>query len=46
MPSLYETDFFAWTQQTVELIQTGRFDAVDWENVVEEIESWLPDTSS
>ena len=37
--SLYNTDFFDWTQQTAYLIKTKQFDAVDWENVAEEIES-------
>lgn len=39
MSSLYETDFFAWTQKTVDLIKSKQFNAIDWENVVEEIES-------
>lgn len=36
---LYDTDFLAWTQQTAELIRAGKWDRVDWEAVVEEIES-------
>ncbi|MDZ8184697.1 MAG: DUF29 domain-containing protein [Nostoc sp. ChiSLP02] len=36
---LYETDFVAWTEQTVQLIRDGQFDRVDWDAVIEEIES-------
>jgi Domain of unknown function DUF29 len=36
---LYETDFVAWTERTVELIRAAQFGQVDWEAVVEEIES-------
>lgn len=37
--SLYETDFALWTEQTVELLRERNFKEVDWENVIEEIES-------
>jgi hypothetical protein len=36
---LYKTDFVAWTEQTVQLIRAGQFGQVDWEAVIEEIES-------
>ncbi|HBL09971.1 MAG TPA: DUF29 domain-containing protein [Cyanobacteria bacterium UBA11162] len=36
---LYDTDFVAWTEQTVQLICAGQFEQVDWEAVIEEIES-------
>ncbi|WP_373528071.1 DUF29 domain-containing protein [Nostoc sp.] len=36
---LYETDFVAWTEETVQLIQAGQFGQVDWDAVIEEIES-------
>lgn len=39
MKSLYDTDFYAWTQHTAELLKTRQFDTVDWNNVIEEIES-------
>ena len=39
MTDLYEKDFYAWTQQTAVAIKNRQFDAVDWDNVVEEIES-------
>lgn len=38
MTSLYETDFYAWTQQTADLLKTQQYEQVDWNNVVEEIE--------
>jgi rRNA-processing protein FCF1 len=36
---LYETDFVAWTEQTVQLIRDEQFGQVDWDAVIEEIES-------
>jgi len=36
--TLYDTDFVEWTAQTAELLRQGRFDEVDLEHVVEEIE--------
>jgi hypothetical protein len=36
---LYEQDFYKWTQETSQLIKKGKFDQVDWENVIEEIEA-------
>ncbi|AFZ56451.1 DUF29 domain-containing protein [Anabaena cylindrica FACHB-243] len=36
---LYDTDFVTWTQQTAELIRAEKWDRVDWDAVVEEIES-------
>lgn len=38
-PSLYERDFYLWVQQTVTALKTRAFDQVDWDNVIEEIES-------
>lgn len=37
MHSLYEKDFLAWTDLTVDLIKNQQFDQVDWDNVTEEI---------
>ena len=37
--SLYETDFYAWTQQQAALVRDGRWEEVDRSNLVEEIES-------
>ena len=36
---LYEHDIHAWTQQTAELLKQGRFQEVDIEHLVEELES-------
>ena len=38
-PVSYETDFYTWTQQQGALLRAGRFDAVDRDNLAEEIES-------
>ena len=35
----YEGDFYTWTQEQGALLRAGRFDAVDRENIAEEIES-------
>jgi hypothetical protein len=36
---MYKTDFYCWTKEQVELLQTGQFDLLDINNLVEEIES-------
>ncbi|MBE9113712.1 DUF29 domain-containing protein [Nodosilinea sp. LEGE 07298] len=38
-PSLYESDFYQWIQQTAGALKAKAFDQVDWDNVIEEIES-------
>jgi hypothetical protein len=37
--TLYEQDFYAWTVQQTELIRSGRWELLDIENLIEEIES-------
>ena len=37
--TLYEQDFYLWTQTTAELLKQQKFDAVDWGNLIEEIET-------
>ena len=37
--SLHELDFYAWTQQQVDLIKSGNLVDIDFEHVLEEIES-------
>jgi hypothetical protein len=37
--ALYEQDFYRWTQQTAALIKQGRFNEIDAEHLIEEIES-------
>lgn len=39
MPDLYDSDFFAWLQQQAAAIRAGDWDAIDRENLAEEIES-------
>jgi hypothetical protein len=36
--SLYDTDFVEWTAYASELLRQGRFDEIDLENLIEEIE--------
>ena len=38
-PSLYETDFALWIEEQVGLLRAGQLDALDIENVSEELES-------
>jgi hypothetical protein len=37
--SLYEQDFYAWTQQQARLLRERRWDDLDLENLIDEIES-------
>ncbi|NJP11893.1 MAG: DUF29 domain-containing protein [Leptolyngbyaceae cyanobacterium RU_5_1] len=37
--SLYETDFYAWTQEQSKLIKAQQWDQVDATNLIEEIET-------
>ncbi len=39
MATTYETDFYAWTQETAQAIRERRWDDLDTENLLEEIES-------
>ena len=36
---LYHTDFYRWTQQQAQLIRSGNLEALDLDNILEEIES-------
>jgi hypothetical protein len=36
---LYETDFYAWTQEQARLLRERRFDDLDLDNLVDEVES-------
>jgi Domain of unknown function DUF29 len=38
-PVSYETDFYTWTQQQGALLRADRFEAIDRDNLAEEIES-------
>jgi hypothetical protein len=37
--TLYEQDFYAWTQQQTALLRAGQLAQLDVENLIEEIES-------
>ena len=37
--TLYETDLYAWAQQQVKLLRAEDFAEVDWNNIIEEIDS-------
>ena len=34
----HETDFYAWTNEQVQLLKTGQLNQIDWQNIAEEIE--------
>ncbi len=38
-PKLYETDFYAWTNEQAALLRSGNLSTADIENIAEEIES-------
>ncbi|MBE9110794.1 DUF29 domain-containing protein [Nodosilinea sp. LEGE 07298] len=38
-PSLYDQDFYRWIQHTVQALKNRALDQVDWENLIEEIDS-------
>ena len=37
--TLYDTDFYLWIQHTVEALKQQDLDQVDWDNLIEEVES-------
>lgn len=37
--TLYEKDFYLWLQTTTELLKNQQLEQIDWENLIEEIES-------
>jgi hypothetical protein len=39
MPDLYDSDFYAWTQQQAKAIRIGAWDEIDRNHLAEEIES-------
>lgn len=39
MTSLYEQDFLAWTEQTSQLLKQKCWEDVDWESLIDEVES-------
>ena len=38
-PDLYEEDFYLWTQRMAEALRSRNFDALDLENLLDEVES-------
>lgn len=36
---LYEKDFYRWTQVTAEALKQRKFEVIDWDNLIEEIEA-------
>jgi hypothetical protein len=38
MKALYDQDFVLWASKTAELLKLKKFDEVDWENLIEEVE--------
>lgn len=39
MKDLYDQDFYAWTQTTAQLLRDKKFNAIEWDNLIEEVES-------
>jgi len=39
LKQLYNKDFYQWIMENVELLKNKDFDLVDWENVIDELES-------
>ncbi|GFE70663.1 DUF29 domain-containing protein [Chroococcus sp. FPU101] len=39
MSTLYQQDYNLWIEKTIKLIQEKNFNAVDWENLTEELDS-------
>ena len=38
MPTTYDCDLILWAQDTAQLLREQRWDAIDWEHLIEEIE--------
>ena len=38
LKELYDKDFYLWIQKNIELLKSKNFDAVDWINLIEELE--------
>ena len=39
MTQLYDRDFYLWVESTVQQLRQKQLDKIDWENLIEEIES-------
>ena len=40
MKPLYEEDFYSWVLQQVQIIKDKRYQELDFENLIEEVESF------
>jgi hypothetical protein len=38
-PKTYDTDYYQWTVEQVKALKERNLDHLDWENLIEEIES-------
>lgn len=38
-PKIYETDYYQWTIEQAQALRERNFDHLDWENLIEEIET-------
>ncbi|WP_149976022.1 DUF29 family protein, partial [Microcystis aeruginosa] len=38
MPTTYNCDLILWARDTAQLLREQRWDAIDWEHLIEEIE--------
>ncbi|MFM7189393.1 MAG: DUF29 domain-containing protein, partial [Microcystaceae cyanobacterium] len=38
-PSLYETDYHQWIEKTMQQLQQRNLENLDWDNLIEELES-------
>ena len=39
LKELYQKDFYLWIQKNLEFLKSKNFDAVDWDNLIEELET-------
>jgi hypothetical protein len=39
LKQLYEQDYYLWLEKTIELLKVRKFNQLDWENLIEEIEN-------
>ncbi|MFZ2726813.1 MAG: DUF29 domain-containing protein [Methylococcaceae bacterium] len=39
LSALYDSDFYAWAEQNAQLMKSGRFDELDTEHLIKEVES-------
>ena len=39
LKSLYETDYALWLDRTIANLKERKLDSIDWENLIEEVES-------